>query len=423
MKTKITEAELSKLSKASLSSNKSEYVWDTSQPGFGVYISPKGHVSYLLQKWVGGRGGKSVRTVLGRAPEMSLRQAREEAAKTGVAITGGLNPGKDKASRREGVRRLFRAKSVPELFSKYVSEEGKDTQYYSEALSTVTKLFPIPITQLTRGMIKSAIQHKKDKGERVAARQLYSALRPFLRWCVSTEEIPSSPLDYVQAPKPAPARDRTLSDEEIRLFLEAVPTMGYPFCHMYMLLLATGQRRTEVAEATVSEFDLEKAIWTIPSNRTKNGKTHIVDLSPLCLSIVEDALAKRPKDSPFLLSHTGKTPVSGFSKAKSILDGRIAGICQSKGDSSIPPWRIHDLRRTVVTKLAELGVLPDVADRLLNHSSGSMSGVKGVYQRYEFRKERKEAILLWADYLSEQTPIHRLDSVTPCLQSIPTNSP
>lgn len=155
-----------------------------------------------------------------------------------------------------------------------------------------------------------------------------------------------------------------------------------PWKQFYQLLLLTAQRRDEVASLEWGE--ISSLTWTIPASKAKNGKAHIVHLTKLAREIVSSI----PNNgSTYLFTHTGRTPISGFSKAKKQLP-----IFDT-------PWVIHDLRRTFATQMAELGVLPDVADRVLNHVSGTQSGVKGVYQRYQFIKERREALEKWSEYV------------------------
>ena len=200
-------------------------------------------------------------------------------------------------------------------------------------------------------------------------------------------------------PAPIEARDRQLTKDEIKSLWCATEQMEYPFCPFYRLLLLTGQRREEVAGMEWSELDADAATWTIPKERTKNNVAHIVHLSPQTLAVL--ATVTKVDDCPFVFSTTGKTPVSGYSNAKTKLD-RLMGITLDPEAHDFDPsklWRVHDLRRTITSTLAELGIATDVADRLLNHVSGSRAGVKGVYQRYEFLAERKRAIHLWGNYI------------------------
>jgi integrase len=128
--------------------------------------------------------------------------------------------------------------------------------------------------------------------------------------------------------------------------------------------------------------DVEQDVWTIPAEKTKNGKAHVVDLSSSAMEIVEG----QPKLGPFVFSSSGERPVNGWSRAKQRLDAAMANM---------PAWRIHDLRRTAASGMAELGTPPHVTERVLNHVSGSIGGLTGVYQRHTYREDRKAALIGW----------------------------
>src|SRR5262249_48543185 len=155
-------------------------------------------------------------------------------------------------------------------------------------------------------------------------------------------------------------------------------------------LALTGQRREEAARATWGEFDLDRKIWLLPNTRTKNAKPHTVHLSGQSLAILE----RLKRSVEFVFSVSGSRPFSAFSWAKSQLD-ELSGV---RG------WRLHDLRRTCVSGIARLGVPPHVADKILNHQSGTISGVAAVYQRHEFMAERKDALDRWGAHVEKTLP-------------------
>ena len=135
------------------------------------------------------------------------------------------------------------------------------------------------------------------------------------------------------------------------------------------------------------ELDLAQRVWTIPGSRAKNAKAHIVHLCHQSLTVLKD----RNDRGPFVFSVLGAKPYQEFSKAKRELD-RLSGVTG---------WRLHDLRRTCVSGMARLGVSPHVADKILNHRSGTISGVAAVYQRHEFLAERQAALDLWGAHVGQ----------------------
>ena len=183
-----------------------------------------------------------------------------------------------------------------------------------------------------------------------------------------------------------------LDPQELRAIWEGAGQMDYPFGPMIKLLTLTGQRLGEVAKAPWSEFDLDKAVWNLSGSRTKNGRAHVVHLSPSAIEII----CHLPKidGSDWLFTTTGTTPISGFSKAKKRLDDL----------SGTTDWTFHDLRRSFATHITEaLGCSPVIVDRVLNHVSGSVKGVAAIYQRGEYLEERKRTLDTWDNFLIENS--------------------
>ena len=150
----------------------------------------------------------------------------------------------------------------------------------------------------------------------------------------------------------------------------AARRIGGAYGGIVELLALTAQRREEVARMTWDELDLAVRLWTLPAVRTKNARAHCVHLSEAAVAVI----ARAPRLGSFVFTGTGKASFQDFTRAKARLDEM----------SGVAAWRLHDLRRTVVSGMARLGVAPHMADRLLNHVSGAISGVAAVYQRYEF---------------------------------------
>ena len=385
---------------------KALYIWDTELKGFGAYVTSKGEVSWLVQRWIGGKGGRPVRSVIERSPPMSLDKARKQAQ----IELGEIRKGVDIVDRRRRERQALNAEingdRLLEVFERYHKRNSKPGRYWLE-IDHAFKRHIIPtlgektlVSRITKPDVRRLLDAKEDIGELGAAQKRFALLNPFFKWCVQREIITSSPMQGMVAPGQGDARDRTLTTAEIKALWSATQSMTYPYQQLYRLLLLTGQRREEGASIEWKELDLDKATWTIPSSKTKNGKPHIVHLSTQTLAVI--ATLERKHGVPYLLTTTGKTPVSGFAKGKKRLDSFM---------QPETPWIVHDLRRTIVSHLAELGISTDVADRILNHVSGSQAGVKGVYQRYEFLAERKRAMEAWGSYVEQLTSGKALSNV------------
>ena len=161
------------------------------------------------------------------------------------------------------------------------------------------------------------------------------------------------------------------------------------------MLILTGQRRDEVGDMAKSEVSLAARKWNIPRERTKNGRAHEVPLPDLALGILEPAILREGREKRDLIFGDGVGGFSGWSKAKAAIDERIA---EATG-AAPTPWRLHDLRRTAATQMAELGVLPHVVEAVLNHVSGHKAGVAGVYNLALYAAEKRRALDLWAAHV------------------------
>lgn len=215
------------------------------------------------------------------------------------------------------------------------------------------------------------------------------------------------------------ARDRALSDDELRWFWAACETIEWPFGPLAKLLLLTAQRRDEVAGMEWPEIDFAKKTWTIPRAKAKSNRAHEVQLSAAAIEVIRSL--PRVGDG-LVFTTTGGTPVSGFSRAKRRLNAAMVkarrqslGLPEKDADLrkaigiadgkplpvEIPDWILHDLRRTAATGMARLNFPPHVVDKVLNHVSGTIRGVAAVYNRFEYLDERRVALEAWGRHVTE----------------------
>ena len=242
-----------------------------------------------------------------------------------------------------------------------------------------------------RDITKRDVRQLHDKvakrGPRMAGLMLAN-LRPFFKSLVKADLIPANPCEGVDGAKSG-ERERVLNAAEIGAFWRACEAQGYPFGHMYQMLLLTGQRRTEVAEMRWAELDAEGAVWTIPPERAKNKNGHRVPLSALAQEILHSV--PRIQDSLYVFTTRGSTASTGYSKSKARID---------KAMQATEEWDLHDLRRTCASGLGELRVAPHVIEAVLNHKSGQIKGVARVYNRYDYEDEKRDALDAWAHKLA-----------------------
>ncbi|HEV8680638.1 MAG TPA: site-specific integrase, partial [Stellaceae bacterium] len=258
-----------------------------------------------------------------------------------------------------------------------------------------------PIADITRRDVIELIDRIADRGAPIAGNRMVATLSKLFRWAVSRDLIPFSPVAEVAKPGKETKRDRTLDDREIVLVWRAAESLAYPFRQFFRLALALGQRRDEIAGMTWDELDLSAGLWTLAGDRTKGGWAHSVPLSPLALRLI----AECPRHGRHVLTTgrrrsaapgAGDAAVSGFSKAKTTLDERIAELAGAAGAVLPAPWTIHDLRRTCRTGLSSLGVQPVVAELVIGHRQ---QGIAAVYDLHRYDNEKRQALDAWARHL------------------------
>ena len=236
-----------------------------------------------------------------------------------------------------------------------------------------------------------------ENGEATAnlSRAYLSAL---FSWAIGKGIADVNPVIGVHKEGETVSRDRVLSDPELRDLWSVAGASDYG--RIVRLLTLTAQRREEVGGMRWSEIDLAKAIWTIPPERTKNGRQHQVPLSDMAVSLLRGIEKRADRDNVF---GSGEGGFSGWSKSKAMLDKRIADS-RRKWDPNgkVLPWRLHDIRRTVATGMANLGVMPHVVEAVLNHVSGSKAGVAGIYNRAAYSAEKRDALSKWAETVTAQ---------------------
>ena len=221
------------------------------------------------------------------------------------------------------------------------------------------------------------------------ARVMLSCLSKMFGWLVQHRRVSQNPCKEVHRPEASRARDRVLTDAEIVKFWRATDAQRKEFSALLKLLLLTGCRLNEVAGITRAELgDDDGATWNIPGARTKNKRPHVVPLAPLAREIL-NSVRSIAGEAGLVFTTTGRSPVSGWSKIKRRLDEAM----------KIPTWRLHDLRRTAATGMAEIGIAPHIVEAALNHVSGAKAGVAGTYNRAAYAEEKRAALERWASHV------------------------
>jgi integrase len=406
---------------------------DSLQPGLRLVVQPSGAKSWAYR--YERPDGTRVKITLGPAAgpgALSLAGARLAANDAMRLRFEGADPADQKRTARKAESARIEAEekearrrddTVALVLNRYCRDKVNAMKSGPELKRLLTKeLSPWAkrrVDDIDRTDAIKLIDAIKDRGAPVHANRVRAFTRTFFGWCVDKALIENNPFERTKPVVVEVARDHILSDDELRLVLLALDRLDWIWQAFYRLLILTGQRRAEAAGLAWTEVDLDRSLWKLPAVRSKNNREHVIPLPPAAVAILRglpkvqiaatiDGVEKMV-DSPFVLTTTGKTPISGFSKAKRHLDKAITEVAREEakkrgGDAvEVAPWRIHDLRRTMASGMARLGVAVAVTEKVLNHVSGTFAGIVGVYQRHDFLAEKRRALNLWADHVASLT--------------------
>ena len=356
---------------------------DTSFPGFGVRITTRGKKTFVYNyRW----GIEQRRQVLGTFPATTLAKAREKAMDIQRLLEDGIDPTQQRQRLITSVE-----EAIMTFIRSYAQPRNKSWREAERILTRelVSVLGGRDIRLITKADILGIVDAASERGALYQANRIQAHTRKFLSWCAQRGLIDTNPILGISAPTRERARDRVLSDDEVARVIRSAKAEPFPFGPFVLLLLATAQRRGELAEMRWSHIDRATGIWEIPAEFSKNGRANTVPLSPFAMRVLDTVPMFDASDLVF--STNRRTPVSGFSK----MLRRISEASETSG------WRVHDLRRTAASGMAREGVAPHVVEKVLNHVSGTIGGVALVYNRYGYTDEKRAALEKWGSFLSE----------------------
>jgi integrase len=318
-------------------------------------------------------------------------------------VSAGINPVAERKAVEAAERAELQAKefTLAKLVDRYLQEYAEANTKASTAAITrgllkqwVAVLGERPVADIRKsdilGFLNDYLARRTDGSGRIGANHLLRSIGHVFRWAQGKDLVEGNPAANIAKPQPKlKSRDRYLDAEEIKAFWSACEQVGWPVGPIFQLLLLTGQRESEVGEMCWSELDLTNRVWNLPAAGTKNGKSHIVHLGDLAVAII----GKLPQinGSKFVFTTNGTGPFTNYDYGKKRIQGLMGGAAD---------WRPHDLRRTATTVMAEIGIAPHVADRVLNHQSGTISGVAAVYNRFQYLEERKAALAALGQHIA-----------------------
>jgi integrase len=355
--------------------------FDKGFPGLALRISYGGGKSFVFFYRV---GGKLRRMTLGTYPAISLAQAREAWRQARQEVATGRDPAKVRKQETPG-------SNLEAVARDWLKRDQAKNKSFREVERIVEReLIPAwghrAVSEISRRDVRDLIDGIADRGSPIMALRVYAYVHRFFRWCVGRDIMEANPASDLPKPGNERKRDRVLSEEELARVWNAAGKIGWPFGDAIRLLILTGARREEIGQLKWSE--VRGDLISLDGARTKNAEPHKIPLSLAATAL----LTRTPRiaQSERVFTTNGKTSVSGWSRAKSKLD-ELSGV---------KDWRIHDLRRTVATGLQKLGVSLQTIEAVLGHTSGSRSGVVGVYQRHSFDAEKRAALEAWGRHVA-----------------------
>jgi integrase len=353
---------------------------DALLPGLYLIVQPSGARSWAVRYRHNGRPRKHT---LGPFPTIDLKTARALGTKVLRSAAEGRDP--------TGERQEQRANSVEQVVAQFLVKYGQ-RRYRPRTFAEAQRLLQQnvvahwgrqPIASITRKQLRDMLEQLVANDTPMLANRVHSTARKLFSWAVEQEIIEVSPFAGLKAPAEEKSRDRILTDQELRAVWQAAGQMG-TYGVLVRLLVLTGQRRGEIAGLTWSEIDLDKRLIRLPRERVKNDRAHEIPLSPQAVALIE-GLPRSTSDH-----YVFSLPIGGFGKLKEQLD-KLCGVTD---------WVLHDLRRSVASGMAKLGVGLPVIEKVLNHISGSFAGVVGIYQRHDFAGEKRKALELWGAHVA-----------------------
>ncbi len=387
-----------------VSGRKTDY-FDTLVKGLVLRASAGGQKTWYA---VYGPPSKRRWLKLGTYPEISLggdMGARQRAKDVRAKVGDGGDPVVEKKAHAA-------AQTVSDLVDNYVARHAS-TKRTGPAIArrlnfnVVPVIGTIKLADLHRRDLTRCIDAIKDRGAHVEANRVFEDMRAMIRWARGRGDLDQNLMEGMRKPTETVARDRVLTAEEIRTLWASLDRadMWKATRRVIRLCLVTAQRVGEVSGMAVAELDLENAVWTIPPERAKNGRQHDVPLSDMAIDIIREqmaavaALAERKgyPPSPHVFPGVRTTgPLTAAAVAQAIGKHRKNDTLPGVGD-----WTCHDLRRTAATHMEEIGISPFVIGHVLNHASVTAASITSrVYARYDYSREKREALDLWSDRLT-----------------------
>ncbi len=374
-------------------------------------MTPRGVKSFV---WVYHFEGKPRRLTFGTYPRLSLADAGLKLAEAKQLLDKGFDPGTRAVAERAAERG---AETVADLVDAYLERYARPRKRSAGEDERILRKDVLPqwggrkAKDITRRDVVVLLNAVVDRGAPIQANRTLTILRRMFRFAVGQAVIENSPCDKVEAPSAENQRDRALNDHEIRLLWQGLDGASMePNVRLILrLMLATGQRKGEVMGLQEREIDLDKALWVLPASRAKNGREHLIPLSPLARRLLTEASSSEsgcvfvsPRtDAAYRgqsIDHAVRYMFHPRIPARPRRDGTPNRVANPPLAGLMEPFTPHDLRRTAATRMRELGISRGDVKLVLNHAE---SDVTARYDRYDGLAEKRRALEIWGRRLEQ----------------------
>jgi integrase len=372
--------------------------FDETIAGLALRVTESGHRTWTYH-FTSPRDGKRARLTIGTYPATTLAGARGKA----MDARGHVERGQDPRITLDG--RGAAEMTVAGLVEAYLADPDKaarrsNAESARRLRKNVTPLIgAVRIVDVRRRDVRKVTDTIMHRGKPVEAARVFEDVRGMVRWAVEAEYLEVDPIAGMPKPGGGTTRERVLSDEEIATLwngLGRALARSISCQRIIRLCLVTAQRVGEVAGISRAEVDWSAREWRLPGARTKNGHPHVVPLSDLAIEFLKEAFDDAGR-SAFAFP-CGEGALSPIAVARTILRANDTSEEPPLGRFGVAPWSAHDLRRTALTGMAQLGVAPIVLGHVANHRTTTRAGITlGVYNKYACDKEKRAALNLWAD--------------------------
>jgi integrase len=363
-------------------------VFDDDIPGFGVRVREGGSRNWIFQYRV---GRKQRRISFGSVSTVPAQEARRRAIVLHARVKLGEDPAGQKIENQVRASETFDRVLRPYLAYKKSALRSRSYEGIERHLEIHAKrLHGLQMAAVDRRDVAALLTELAASSGPTAANHVRASLSSFFSWAVKEGLAETNPTIATNRAVANGPRDRVLDDGELRDIWQALPNNGYG--SIVKLLALTGCRREEIGGLRWREVDLDRAMIALPAERTKNGRVHEVPLSPAALAVLKECKAAAGVRE--YVFGRGADGFQAWSNSKDLFDQRLAAA-----GKRLQNWTLHDLRRTLSTRMHELGIAPHIVEAVLNHQSGHKGGVAGTYNYAAYTQQKTVALTRWADYV------------------------